>query len=48
MCGRYSIATPLEAMRGLFDFAGTPNLAPRYNVAPSQDVPIVRLGEDGA
>lgn len=48
MCGRYSITTPLEAMRGLFDFTGTPNLRPRYNVAPSQDVPIVRLRENGA
>jgi putative SOS response-associated peptidase YedK len=47
MCGRYSITTPLEAMRGLFDFEGTPNLRPRYNVAPSQDVPIVRIGEGG-
>ena len=48
MCGRYSITTPLEAMRGLFDFEGTPNLAPRYNVAPSQSVPIVRRREDEA
>jgi putative SOS response-associated peptidase YedK len=48
MCGRYSITTPLEAMRGLFDFEGTPNLRPRYNVAPSQDVPIVRAREGGA
>ena len=43
MCGRYSITSPAEAMRRLFRFAGPlPNLPPRYNVAPTQQVPIVR------
>ena len=49
MCGRYSITTPVEALRRLFDLAGPmPNLAARYNVAPSQDVPVVRDERDGA
>jgi putative SOS response-associated peptidase YedK len=43
MCGRYSLTTPVEALRQLFAFEGSPNLRPRYNVAPSQAVPIVRL-----
>lgn len=43
MCGRYSITTAPEAMRQLFDFANLPNLAPRYNVAPTQPAPVVRL-----
>ena len=48
MCGRYSITTPVEALRRLFRFAGpTPNLAARYNVAPRQDVPVVRLADGG-
>jgi len=43
MCGRYSITTPVEALVRLFRFGGPPpNLPPRYNVAPTQQVPIVR------
>ncbi len=45
MCGRYSLTTPLEALRHLFDFAESPNLRPRYNIAPTQSVPVVRAGE---
>ncbi len=48
MCGRYSITTPVEALRQLFEFEGTPNLGPRYNVAQNQSAPIVRLGDGGA
>ncbi len=43
MCGHYSLTATPEAMRRLFHFAGPlPNLPPRYNVAPMQQVPIVR------
>jgi putative SOS response-associated peptidase YedK len=48
MCGRYSLTTPVEALRRLFGFAELPNLAPRYNIAPTQDVPVVRFGPDDA
>ena len=47
MCGRYSITTPLEALRRLFRFDGLPNLAPRYNVAPTQEAPVVRRKAEG-
>jgi len=47
MCGRYSITTAPEALRDLFAFDERPNLAPRYNVAPTQDVPAVRRDVDG-
>lgn len=43
MCGRYTITSPPEAMRDLFAFAEQPNFPARYNVAPTQPVPIVRL-----
>ncbi len=47
MCGRYAITTPLEAMERLFEFEGQLiNMPARYNVAPTQDVPIVRREED--
>lgn len=42
MCGRYAITLPPEAMRRLFDYAEQPNFPPRFNVAPTQPVPIVR------
>ena len=40
MCGRYSMP---EALRRLFRLPGSlPNLPPRYNLAPTQDAPVVR------
>jgi putative SOS response-associated peptidase YedK len=42
MCGRYAITLPPEAFRQLFAFEEQPNFPPRYNVAPTQPVPIVR------
>ena len=52
MCGRYAFFTPIEAVVRLFGVSElhARDLAPRYNIAPSQEVPIVRasafLGED--
>jgi putative SOS response-associated peptidase YedK len=43
MCGRYAITTAPEAMRQLFGYRQQPNFPPRYNIAPTQPVPIVRL-----
>lgn len=43
MCGRYSITTPPDALRQLFAFDDLPNLAPRYNLAPTQSAPVVRV-----
>ena len=45
MCGRYAITTAPEAMRALFRYLEQPNFPPRYNVAPTQPVPIVRMVE---
>jgi putative SOS response-associated peptidase YedK len=42
MCGRYVLKTPSEEMRRAFDFVEHPNLAPRYNVAPTQEAPVIR------
>jgi len=47
MCGRYSLTTAPEAMRALFDYENLPNLEPRFNIAPTQPVPVVRLNEAG-
>lgn len=45
MCGRYVIISTPEAIRALFGYAEQPNFPPRYNVAPTQPIPIVRLAE---
>jgi len=45
MCGRYTITASPEVLRALFAYAEQPNFPPRYNVAPTQPIPIVRLVE---
>ncbi len=41
MCGRYAITLPPEAVRAFFGFAENPNFPPRYNIAPTQPIPVV-------
>ncbi|MGO4704663.1 SOS response-associated peptidase [Microvirga sp. 2MCAF38] len=41
MCGRYAITLAPEAYREFFDYREQPNFPARYNVAPTQPVPIV-------
>jgi putative SOS response-associated peptidase YedK len=48
MCGRYSLTTPVEGLRHLFQFPERPNLEPRYNIAPTQDAPVFRRDDAGA
>jgi putative SOS response-associated peptidase YedK len=45
MCGRYVIISTPEAIRALFGYDERPNFPPRYNVAPTQPIPVVRLVE---
>jgi len=47
MCGRYLTLSSGEAMARWFGFEGGPAWTARYNVAPSQDVPVVRQAEAG-
>ncbi len=47
MCGRYTLTSPVQALRQMFEFEGSPNLAPRYNVAPTQTAAVVRADGDG-
>jgi putative SOS response-associated peptidase YedK len=46
MCGRYAITLPPEAVRSYFRYEEQPNFPPRYNIAPTQPVPIVALARD--
>ncbi len=41
MCGRYAIRQAPEALREHFGYAEKPNFPPRYNIAPTQPVPVV-------
>jgi putative SOS response-associated peptidase YedK len=48
MCGRYSIGADREALRRRFAFVSLAgDVRPRYNAAPTQDLPIVRLNKNG-
>ncbi len=45
MCGRYTFTSAPEAVRQLFRYAEQPSFPPRYNIAPTQPIAIVRLSE---
>lgn len=47
MCGRFAFYSPAEAAAALFGAHGSVEFEPRYNVAPTQDIAAVRVGEDG-
>ena len=44
MCGRFTLHTPESRVRDAFNLENTEplGLVPRYNIAPSQDIPIIR------
>lgn len=42
MCGRYFLHANLDQLTALFGEMDSPALAPRYNISPSQAVPVVR------
>jgi putative SOS response-associated peptidase YedK len=49
MCGRFSQTYTWEDLLDHYTLVGTPqNLAPRYNIAPTQKAMVVRLTADGA
>jgi putative SOS response-associated peptidase YedK len=43
MCARYAITSPAAAIRALFGYREQADLPARYNVAPTQPIPVVRL-----
>lgn len=42
MCSRYSLTSPHEAVRRVFGYVNDEPFPPRYNIAPTQPVAIVR------
>lgn len=47
MCSRYSLTSPAEAVRAYFGFRNEVAFPPRYNIAPTQPVGVVRIDEAG-
>ncbi len=45
MCGRFFFLSSGPPIADLFQLAGVPDLAPRYNIAPTQPVAVVRVAE---
>jgi len=41
MCGRFVITSPPDALRQIFGYVEQPNFPPRFNVSPTQPVPVV-------
>jgi putative SOS response-associated peptidase YedK len=48
MCGRFNLHANPRAVASLFGLPTVPELAPRYNVAPSQPVAVVGLKPGGS
>lgn len=50
MCGRYILETPFSELVRLYRLTmdgSRPNIAPRYNVAPTQSMPVIRSADSG-
>jgi putative SOS response-associated peptidase YedK len=47
MCGRYAFFSPAEAVKRTFALDDFPVMEPRYNIAPTQPVPVLREIEPG-
>lgn len=48
MCGRYSLATFQDQLAAEFDLIDVERIEPRYNIAPTQTAPVVRVtGKEG-
>jgi len=47
MCGRFTIDIPPEILIEIFGLVEHPTIHPRYNIAPTQQIPIIRQYADG-
>ncbi len=44
MCGRFVISSSPQALRAMLGYAGQPNFPARFNIAPTQPVPVISAG----
>lgn len=49
MCGRYVLKEPLDLLQRMFAYSSSEirQLRPRYNIAPTTKIPVVRCAADG-
>jgi len=47
MCSRFTIISHPEAIRDYFHYKNNEDFPPRYNIAPTQPVPIIHEAENG-
>ena len=47
MCGRYTLRSKARSVAAHFDLDDLPDLEPRYNIAPTQDVAVLGLDREG-
>ncbi len=47
VCGRYSLSVPTDVLAKVFRLASMPALKPRFNIAPTQQAPVVRISQEG-
>ena len=48
MCGRYALTTAAKDLAQRFSLRGAPEFAPRFNVAPTQVMPVLIRSDDGS
>jgi len=48
MCGRFTLQIPAELLAEIFGLSEAPELPARYNIAPTQQVAVVRQHADGS
>ena len=48
MCGRFVLSTAASVLRELFRLERAADVVPRWNIAPTQDAPVIRAAADGA
>lgn len=46
MCGRFGFITPIEILRNIFKLNRIEEVEPNYNIAPTQNVPVIRETAD--
>ena len=46
MCGRFTLTSPGEVLAEFFELVDVPRVTPRYNIAPTQPAPVVRVDRE--
>ena len=46
MCGRFALIVDASVLADVFDVDPPRGLQPRFNIAPTQTIPIVRTGKE--